>query len=83
MWRLVKDLSSDQRVAIESLLGRSLREDEGVNVQPVQVLKDAPVGEARTEAYGRYLADLDRLSARAAEVPEDELDSLIESARKQ
>ena len=31
MWHKVKDLSADRRLAIESLLGRRLRDDEGLN----------------------------------------------------
>ena len=34
MWHLVKDLSPDQRLALEGLLGRRLSEDEGLSVQP-------------------------------------------------
>jgi hypothetical protein len=40
----IKDLSPDQRLAIESLLGRRLADDEGLNIQPPRVLKEAPTG---------------------------------------
>jgi hypothetical protein len=32
MWHKVKDLSPDQRLVIESLLGRRLADDEGLNI---------------------------------------------------
>jgi hypothetical protein len=80
MWHLVKDLSSDQRAAIENLIGRSLHEDEGLNIQPSHVLKEAPVDEERSYAYDRYLGDLDQLAQRAKDVPSEELEALIDEA---
>jgi hypothetical protein len=37
MIRLAKDLSTDQKLAIESLLGRSLSEDEKISIRTVPV----------------------------------------------
>ena len=82
MWRKVKDLSAEQRLAIESLIGRSLTEDESLNIQPSRVLNEAPSGEERAHAYRQYLNDLDELARRAKDVPDDELDVLIEEACK-
>lgn len=80
MWHRVKDLSSDQRIALENLIGRSLQEDEGLNIQPSRVLKEAPVGEERSYAYDRYLRDLDQIAQRARDVPDAELETIIDEA---
>jgi hypothetical protein len=80
MWHKVKDLSPEQRLAIESLLGRSLADDEGLNTQPSRLLKVAPAGEERTNAYERYLAHSDMLADRARDVPDDTLDAAIDEA---
>jgi hypothetical protein len=81
MWRRVKDLSRDQRVALESLLGRGLADDEGLNIQPSLVLHEAPTGLDRADAWAGYLGDLDKLSARSSEASDDELDEAIDQAR--
>ena len=80
MWHRVKDLSPDQRLAIESLLGRRLADDEGLNIHPSRILKDAPTGDERSRAYQQYLGHLDALAQRAHEVPGDELDAAIDDA---
>ena len=80
MWHKVKDLSSDQRLVIESLLGRQLQDDEGLNIQPSRVLKEAPVGEERSRAYAQYLSHLDMLAGRVKDIPDDELDAIIDEA---
>ena len=80
MWHRVKDLSSQQRATIESLIGRTLREDEGLNIQPSRIVQEAPFGDERTWAYRRYLANLNRLSERANGVPDEELESAIDEA---
>jgi hypothetical protein len=80
MLHLVKDLSPDQRVAIEGLLGRALHEDEGLNIQPSRVLKEAPTGEERGRAYRDYLANCDKIAQRAESVSDEELDAAIDDA---
>lgn len=80
MWHKVIDLSPDQRHAIEGLLGRPLSDDEGLNIQPSHVLKDAPIGDERKSAFDQYLGNLDELAHRAHGA-EDELDALIDEAR--
>ena len=76
----VKDLSSDQRLALESLLGRSLREDESVTIRPALVLKGAPSGEARARIAREYLDNLDELARRVEHVEEEEIDAIIDEA---
>jgi hypothetical protein len=76
----VKDLSSDQRRAIESLLGRSLRENESVTIRPAVVRKDAPQGEERARLAQHYQKHLDALAERVRDVPEEEIDLAIDEA---
>lgn len=80
MWHRVRDLSSEQRLAIESLIGRKLQDDEGLSIQPSHILHEAPVGEERSRAYASYLDHLDMLSTRASEIPDPELDAVIDAA---
>lgn len=42
----VKDLSPNQRLAIENLLGRALRDEESLTIRPARILKDAAIDEA-------------------------------------
>jgi hypothetical protein len=80
MWHKVSDLSGDQRLAIESLLGRPLADDEGLNIQASQVLKDAPAGVDRSAAFGRYFQDLDRLARNAEDISDAEMEAIIDEA---
>jgi hypothetical protein len=76
----VRDLSPDQRNAIESLLGRQLADDEALNIQLSRILHEAPVGEERSRAWAGYLSHLDVLAERVQQVPDDELESIIDEA---
>ena len=76
----VKDLSADQRLAIESLLGRALRDEESVTIRPMQILDDAPIGEERARLFRRYQDHLDQLADRVKDVPEEEIDAAIDEA---
>ena len=67
-------------MAIESILGRSLREDESLTIRPANVIRDAPTGEERTRRFGRYAADLDRIAEHVKDVPEDEIEAAIDEA---
>jgi len=80
MLHRVKDLSSEQRLAIESLIGRRLQDDEGLNIQLSRILKNAPTGEERVHAYQQYLGQLDMLAGRANDVPDEDLDAIIDKA---
>ena len=53
----VTELTSDTRHAMESVIGRSLREDEVITVN---VFKPSPTGQARKEASRRLLDRIDR-----------------------
>ena len=79
----VKDLSADQRLAIESLLGRALRDEESLTIRPARVLKDASSGAERTRLFRQYLDHLDALAGRIKDVPEAEIDAAIDEAVQQ
>jgi len=61
----VKDLSPEQRRAVENLLGRSVEEDESVSIKSIRPLAIVPPrlsSEERTEALAklrRYFAKVD------------------------
>lgn len=76
----VKDLSQNQRAAIENLLGRELRDEESLTIRPARILSDAPRGEDRARAFRRYQDHLDLLASRVKDVPEEELDAAIDEA---
>jgi hypothetical protein len=80
MWHKVTDLSTEQRRALEGLLGRSLRDDEALNIHPSRVLEEGPTGAARQRAFDEYLADLDKLARRAKNISDEELDALADEA---
>ncbi len=80
MWYKASDLVPDQRLAIESLLGRRLQADEGLSIQPSRILHEAPTVEERSRAYAEYLKDSDRIALRVKDVSDDELDELIDEA---
>jgi hypothetical protein len=65
---------------IENLIGRSLQDDEGVNIEPSRVLKETPVGDERVRMFDRYLANLDQISQGATNLPEAELTAVIDEA---
>jgi hypothetical protein len=76
----VKDLSADQRLAIESLLGRMLRDEESVTIRLARILKEAPTGETRARLFRQYQDNLDNLAGRVANIPQDEIDAAIDEA---
>ncbi len=77
-----RDLSADQRRAVESLLGRHLDEDEMVSVRTSkgQLLKEALTGDAREEAFRNLLDRIKRTARQVEGVPEEEIDAAIDEA---
>jgi hypothetical protein len=76
----VKDMSADQRLAVESLLGRQLRDEERVSIRPIPVTKDAPPLSRRleiSEAMREYFA---RIDEQRTDAPEEEIDAVIDEA---
>ncbi len=77
-----RDLSPEFRRAAEALLGQTIEEDETVTVRASKgyILKQAPTGEAREKAFQYLLDHMDELADRVMDVPQQELDSLIDEA---
>jgi hypothetical protein len=79
----VKDMSANQRLAVESLLGRQLRDEEKVSIRPIPVTKDAPPLSRRreiSEAMRDYFACVDE---QRKDVPDEEIDAAIDDALRQ
>ena len=77
--RKARDLSPNVRNALEMLLGRPLQEEETVSIQAYPT-HNAPTGLEREEGWKRLLDRIDRTAARVKDVPEAELDALIDEA---
>jgi hypothetical protein len=76
------DLSPELRLAAETLLGQTLDEDETVTLRASKgyIIKEAPTGKAREEAFQRLSQHLDKVAERVKDVPEEELNALIDEA---
>ena len=76
------DLSPEYRRVVEALLGRGLDENENVSVRAFSgnIIKPAPAGEARVEAFRRLRTRIDETAQRAEGVPEEEIDAAIDEA---
>jgi hypothetical protein len=83
MIRNAKDLSPDQKAAIESLLGRRVLEDEDISVRAIQ--RPALSDERRQELLEqlrKYFAEVDaRRKPASAEEAEEILTEAIRSTR--
>jgi hypothetical protein len=80
MIREVKDLSPDQKIAVESLLGRSVSEQETVSVQAFQppVISDQRRQQV-VEGLRQYFAEVD---AKRQPVSAEEADDIINEAMR-
>lgn len=83
MIRNAKDLSPDQKVAIESLLGRRILEDEAISVRAIEA---PPLSDQRrhelAEELRKYFAEVDaRRKPGSAEEAEEILTEAIRSTR--
>lgn len=76
------ELSEEQRNAVESLLGRKLEADETVSIRASKgaVIKEAPSGKAREEAYLRLIQHAEETTRRAVSAPDAEIDAAIDEA---
>ena len=83
MIRNAKDLSPDQKAAIESLLGRHILEDEEISVRAIQ--PPALSSQSRKEIVERlkkYFAEVDaRRGPGSAEEADEVLDEAMRSTR--
>jgi hypothetical protein len=77
--RKARDLSPNVRTALETLLGRPLQEEETVSIQAYPT-HNSPTGREREEAWKQLLDRIDQTAARVKDVPEAELDALIDEA---
>ena len=77
-----RDLSPELRLAVETLLGKTLDEDETVTLRASKgyIIKEAPTGKAREESFQRLSEHLDKMAERVKDVPEEELNTLIDEA---
>jgi len=75
--RKVAELPPDTRHAMESIIGRSLGEDEAISIN---VYKPAPTGQAREVASRQLLERIDGTANRVQGVPEKEIDAAIDEA---
>jgi len=77
---LVKDLSPEQKTAVESLLGRSISEDEAVSlkaIKPAAIVPSQLTEEQRIAALERLDSYFARVDAQRQPVSEEEEDSII------
>jgi hypothetical protein len=83
MIRNAKDLSPDQKAAIESLLGRHILEDEEISVHAIQPPPLSSQSRKEiTERLKKYCADVDaRRKPGSAEEAEEILNEAMRSAR--
>jgi hypothetical protein len=76
---LARDLSASARSVVESLIGRSLRDDEEVSVMALDP-HPAPSGEARRATAARLRNALDQLAHKAQNAGDGELDAAVDEA---
>lgn len=81
MFRKVEDLTEDERRAVEALLRRKLEAGETVRIRAAKrvVIREAPSGKAREEAFLRFLSRSDE-TAKRSECADADLDAAIEEA---
>jgi hypothetical protein len=80
MIRHVKELSTDQRVVIESILGRALDDAETLSIRPVPVIRDAPPLDRRREIAGELRDYFARIDGQQRDASPEELDDAIDEA---
>ncbi|MGO9895481.1 MAG: hypothetical protein ACLPX8_14880 [Bryobacteraceae bacterium] len=78
MIRDAKDLSPDQKAAIESLLGRRVLEDEAISVRAIQ--PPALSDQRRLEILGGLEAYFAKVDAQRQPASPEEADAIIDEA---
>ena len=79
----VKDLSPEQRRAVENLLGRAVAEDESVSIRgirPSAIIPSRLSSEDRKEALGKLRGYFAKVDARRTPVSEAEEEEIINEA---
>ncbi len=85
MLHRVKDLSPEQKLAVEALLGRSVSNDEAVSVRtivPAAIIPSQLSQEERTEALRRLDSYFAKIDARRKPVSDDEEEAIFTEAMK-
>jgi hypothetical protein len=70
-----KDMSTDQRLAIEDLLGRRLRDDEKLSIRPISITKYPPPLTRRIEISEAMRQYFHRIDEQRKDAPEEEINS--------
>ena len=72
------ELASDARAWLQGLFGRDLDDDdERVSIRILPADQDQA---KRREAFGRLTSIMDRMAEKAKDIPEEELEALIDEA---
>lgn len=74
--RKAADLSGAAKTVIESILGRTLRDDEEVGIWASRSY-EAQAGQARQNAWRELNGHLDLMASRAQDIPHEELERLV------
>ena len=77
--RKASDLPPDIRQAVGRLLGRPLEAEEHISLMAYRP-HQAPDGEERLELVRRLKERIDKTAAKLEDIPEPELDALIDEA---
>ncbi|MCH8048159.1 MAG: hypothetical protein IID44_31075 [Planctomycetes bacterium] len=71
------DLTVDARAWLQGLFGRDLDDEERVSIRILPAEQDQA---KRREAFGRLTKVMDRMAEKAKDIPEEELEALIDEA---
>jgi hypothetical protein len=74
-----RGLSPDVRNALETLLGRTLKDDEAISVRAYQP-HEAPAAEQQRRAVRGLEQYFTKIDQRLKDVPEDQLDEMVDEA---
>ena len=77
--RQARDLSAEERAAVEKLLGRPLADDEAFDIHTYRP-HEAPKGEARKKAAAELAGAMEEISAGFRDAPSQELEEEIDRA---
>lgn len=76
------DLKPEERAAAEKLVGRSLDPNEAISLDIFRP-HPAPAGEVRRKAATRLSGILDRRAEKVRDIPEDEIEAVLDEALEQ
>lgn len=79
--RKAKDLDPSARAWVVSLFGRELRDDEEITVAIPDTAEQRVLGD-RAQARRRLLASMEQLADKFKDVPDDEMEAILDEAMK-